>query len=57
MAHLLAKLIYRGLTRGQPYLEAGLAALENRSQTDKLQALQRRANYLGYQLMPLQKTA
>lgn len=57
MAHLLAKLIYRGLTRGQAYLEAGLAALQNQSQTNTLQALHRRAHRLGFELTPLQKTA
>lgn len=56
-AHLLAKLIYRGLTRGQAYLEAGLAALQSQSQTNTLQALYRRAHRLGYELTPLQKTA
>ena len=57
MAHLLAKLIYRGLTRGQAYLEAGLAQLESQSQNHTLQALHRRAHRLGYELTPLQKTA
>ena len=57
MAHLLAKFIYRGLTRGQAYLEAGLAALESQSQNHTLLALHRRAHRLGYELTPLQKTA
>ncbi|MBK5255210.1 MAG: IS110 family transposase [Vicinamibacteria bacterium] len=57
MAHLLAKFIYRGLTRGQTYLEAGLAALENQSQNNTILALHRRAHRLGYELTPLQKTA
>lgn len=57
IAHLLAKLIYGGLTRGQAYLEAGLKALENQSQNATLQALHRRAHRLGYELTPLQKTA
>ncbi len=57
MAHLLAKLIYRGLTRGQAYLEAGLAALANQSQNNTIQALHRRARRLGYELTPIEKTA
>jgi transposase len=57
MAHLLAKLVYRGLTRGQEYLEAGLAALESQSHNNTLLALHRRAHRLGYELTPLQKTA
>jgi uncharacterized protein with PIN domain len=57
LAHLLAKLIYRGLTRGQAYLEAGLAALQDQSQNNTLLALHRRAHRLGYELTPLQKTA
>lgn len=57
MAHLLARLIYRGLTRGQAYLEAGLAALEKQSQNHTIQALHRRARRLGFVLTPLQKTA
>ena len=57
MAHLLAKLIYRGLTRGQVYLEAGLAALHDQSRSNTLLALHRRAHRLGFELTPLQKTA
>lgn len=56
MAHLLAKLIYRGLTRGQAYLDAGLAAIANQTQTDKIAAFQKRAAYLGFQLTPVPKT-
>jgi len=57
IAHLLAKLIYRGLTHGQAYLEAGLKALQDQSQDRTLQALHRRAHRLGFELTPLQKTA
>lgn len=57
MAHLLAKLVYRGLTRGQAYLEAGLAALESQSQNRTLLALHRNALRHGFELTPLQKTA
>lgn len=57
MAHLLAKLIYRGLTRGQDYLEQGLKNLESQNTVDKLQALRRRAARLGFGLTALPKTA
>jgi transposase len=57
IAHLLAKFIYRGLTRGQVYLEAGLAALQDQSRNNTLMALHRRAHHLGFELTPLQKTA
>jgi transposase len=56
IAHRLAKLIYRGLTRGQAYLEKGLANLSEKTQLTKLQALQRRAAYLGYQITPISET-
>ena len=57
MAHLLAKLIYRGLTRGQAYLDIGLETLAKQIEFRKIQALERRAAFLGYQLFPVQKTA
>ena len=57
VAHLLAKLIHRGLTRGQAFLQAGLDQLAQQAQQTKLQALQRRAAYLGYTLTPASKTA
>ena len=57
MAHLLSRLIYRGLTRGQTYLDNGLAAFAEQNQKNKVQALQRRAAYLGYQLTPATERA
>lgn len=57
MAHYLAKLIYRGLTYGQTYLEAGLAALGTQTQNSALQSLKRRAAHLGWQVVPVEKTA
>ena len=57
LAHLLAKLIHRGLTRGQAFLQAGLDQLAQQAQQTKLQALERRAAYLGYKLTPASKTA
>lgn len=56
MAHMLAKLIYRGLTRGQQYLDIGLDSLHVQAQINKIQALKRRAAYLGFQLTPLSQT-
>jgi len=53
LAHLMARLIYRGLTRGQDYLDAGLRNLELVTQSKKVETLIRRAKYLGYQLTPL----
>ena len=35
LAHLLSKLVFRGLTRGQEYLDKGLAAFAAQTQTDK----------------------
>lgn len=57
MAHLLARLVFRGLTRGQEYLDKGLAAFAAQTQANKIGALQRRAAYLGYRLTPVQETA
>lgn len=56
MAHLFAKLIYRGLTHGQEYLEAGLLALQTQSQASKIDSLKRRAAHLGFQISPLAQT-
>jgi transposase len=57
IAHLLGKLVYRALTHGQAYLDNGLAALAQHGQQNKIQALQRRAAYLGFQLTPVSQTA
>jgi transposase len=57
MAHYLAKLIYRGLTYGQAYLEKGLAALGTQSQNKAMQSLRRRAAHLGCRVVPIEKTA
>ena len=57
MAHLLGRLVFRGLTRGQEYLENGLTAFTAQTQRDKVQALKRRAAYLGYQLTPVAEIA
>lgn len=52
MAHLLAKLCYRALTRGPAFLQAGLDALDTQTNLDKVQALKRRAAHLGYRVVP-----
>jgi transposase len=57
MAHRLAKLIYRGLTRGQEYLDIGLHNLDAQTAANKVRALERRAKYLGFQLAPLSQPA
>ena len=56
LAHRLARLIYRGLTRGQAYLDAGLEAMTTETHVQKIQALQRRAKHFGMQLVPIEKT-
>jgi transposase len=57
LAHTLAKLIHRGITRGQAFLQTGLDLIAQQAQQTKLQALERRAAYLGYTLTPASKTA
>lgn len=57
IAHLIAKLIYRALTRGQDYLDQGLKNLQNQTSANKLQALKRRAEHLGFRLSPISETA
>lgn len=51
-AHQLATLIYLMLTRGQPYIERGVAAFEQARADRQLRALQRKADRLGLQLVP-----
>lgn len=50
-AHQLARLIYAMLTRGQPYVEQGLAAFEERGRDRQLHALHRKARKLGFELV------
>jgi transposase len=57
LAHTLAKLIHRGITRGQAFLQTGLDLIAKQAQQTRLQALERRAAYLGYTLTPVSKTA
>lgn len=53
IAHLLAKLCYRALTRGTQYLLTGLDLLATNTEAQRIQALKRRALHLGYQISPL----
>lgn len=50
-AHQLARLIYAMLTKGQPYVEQGIAAFEARRHNRQLRALERKARQLGLTLV------
>ena len=52
-AHKLARLIYAMLTRGQPYTDQGQAYYEERYRERVVANLNRRAQQLGLQLVPL----
>lgn len=49
-AHQIARLIYAMLTKGQPYVEQGIEAFEERSKDRQLRALLRKARKLGLEL-------
>ena len=51
-ARKLATLIYRLLRWGQPYLDEGAQAYEQRYQDSRIKSLRARARELGYQLTP-----
>ena len=51
-ARKLATLIYRMLRWGQPYVDEGAAAYENRYKENRLKALKAVANDLGYEMTP-----
>ena len=51
-ARKLAKLIYRLIRWGQPYVDAGAAAYEKRHQEARIKSLTAAAKNLGYQLTP-----
>jgi len=57
-AHQLARLIYAMLTRGEEYVEKGIAHYEALRRNKHLRALQRRASRLGFALVeqPIQST-
>jgi transposase len=52
-AHKLARLVYLMLTRGQAYVEAGQKQYEERYQQRLVHNLAKRAQALGFQLMPV----
>lgn len=57
-AHHLARLIFALITRGENYIEHGVAGYEATHRTRKIAALRRRAKQLGFQLQETpQKTA
>ncbi len=51
-ARKLATLIYRLLRWGQPYVDEGVEAYENRYQQNRIRSLTARAKELGFQLTP-----
>ncbi len=52
-AHKLARLVYLMLTRGQAYVDAGQKQYEERYQQRMVHNLAKRAQALGFQLMPV----
>ena len=52
-ARKLATLIYRLLRWGQPYMDAGATAYENRYRQQRVRRLMTTAKELGYQLAPV----
>ena len=53
MAHYLARLVYRLLTRGQEYVDRGAVHFEKRREERSMASLQRKAAQMGMQLVPL----
>jgi len=56
MAHYLARLVYRLVTRGQEYVDRGAAYYERQRAQRDLMHLQRKAAELGLKLAPLHKS-
>jgi transposase len=56
-AHKLARLVYFMLTRGQAYVDAGQQHYEQRYQQQVVHYLAKRAQSLGFQLVPAPQTA
>ena len=52
-ARKLATLIYRLLRWGQPYIDEGATAYENRYRQHRIHRLEATAKQLGYQLTPV----
>ena len=53
MAHYLARLVYRMLTKGEAWVDRGAAQFERRSRERELASLTARARANGFQLIPL----
>lgn len=53
MAHFLACLVYRLLTKGQEYIDRGAAYFEKKRSERQVAMLQRQAAQLGLQLVPV----
>ena len=51
-ARKLATLIYRMLRWGQPYVDAGAVAFENRYKENRIKSMTAMADDLGYQVTP-----
>lgn len=56
-AHKLARLIYTMLTQGEEYVDQGQAQYEERYRQRVIRSLTKRAEQLGFQLLPAPKTA
>jgi transposase len=56
-AHKLARLVYLMLTKGQAYVEAGQQYYEERYRERVVQSLTKRAQTLGFQLIPTAEVA
>jgi transposase len=55
MAHCLARLVYRLVTKGQQYVDRGAAYYEGQRAQRDLTHLQRKAAELGLKLVPTAK--
>ncbi len=51
MAHYLARLIYRMLTRGQAWVDRGMKEFQHKNQQRELATLNRKATAMGYRLV------
>ena len=53
MAHYLARLVYRMLTKGEAWVDRGAAQFERRNSERELANLTARARANGFQLIPI----
>ena len=51
MAHYLARLIYRMLTRGQAWVDRGMKEFQQKNQQREMATLERKATAMGYRLV------